>query len=63
MTLKDSPPELVPVVFWEEFDRFTKGELMDLVWSFASDWGDDPGEVMAEVRDERERMLAKRAGR
>ncbi len=63
MTLKDSPPELVPVVFWPELTAIPAGELMDLVWSFASDWADDPEQVIREIRDERERMLAKRAGR
>ncbi len=56
-------PELVPLVFWREIESLSKAALMDIAWSFAtrcSGREDKPEEIMAELRRERDAVLAAR---
>jgi hypothetical protein len=63
MHMKNQPPVLVPNNCWVEIERLSKAALMDMVWSFATRCAGnegDPGEIMVELRRERDAILAVR---
>jgi len=63
MHLKNQPPVLVPSTVRAEIEKLSKAALMDIAWSFATRCAGnegDPGPIMAELRRERDVILAVR---
>jgi hypothetical protein len=62
MHVHAKPPILVPAEHCREIEKLSKAALMDLAWSFAVRCAgkEQPAEVMAELRAERDAVLAAR---
>lgn len=61
MNLKNQPPVFIPFEFRAEIEKLSKAALMDMVWDYAFQIGEErPDAAMEEFRRRREIVLAHR---